>query len=230
MEKKKRILILAREWKEYQKILSEYGYVIEIATSESDLFEKIRGINCDVVIIECERPVGGILGTNIIEYTAMLRSGNLPRIIAVTKMSTPQAKEYYSTFPADEVLFFTDTEKDLVNAIRRTLSRPKDSLPERKRRRTVKEITALLEEEGLKESNIGTVYLAEAITDVIYRPESIKLLTKTVYPDIAERYSTTAAAVERSIRFVVDKVSDEPNSHYIQYWVTRLKTRIFPYF
>ncbi len=230
MGNKKRILILAREWEEYQKILSEYGYISEIATSESDLFEKVREFSFDVVIIECERPVGGLSGTDIIEYTAMLRSGTLPSIIAVTKMTTPQAKEYYSTFPADEVMFFTDIRKSLDNAIKNVLSQPKNPLPERKRRRTVKEITALLEQEGLKESNVGTVYLAEAIMEVVYRPENIKLLTKVVYPDIAERYSTTAAAVERSIRFAVDKVSDEPNSHYIQYWVTRLKSRIFPYF
>ncbi len=230
MEKKKRILILAREWEEYQKTLSEHGYISEIATSESDLFEKVRELNLDVVIIECERPVGGLSGTSIIEYTAMLRNGTLPRIIAVTKMTTPQAKEYYSTFPADEVLFFNDIESSLVCTVQNILSLPKAPIPERKRRRTVKEITALLEQEGLKESNMGTVYLAEAITEVVYRPENIKLLTKVVYPDIAERYSTTAAAVERSIRFAVDKVSDEPNSHYIQYWVTRLKSRIFPYF
>ena len=230
MEKNNRILILSREWKEYQKIFSEHGYISEMATSESDLFKKIREISFDVVLIECERPVGGISGTSLIEYTAMLRNGHLPRIIAVTKMSTPQAKAYYSTFPADEVLFFKDIEKDLINTVRMTLAKQKDPMPERRRRRAVKDTLTLLEEEGFKISNIGTVYLAEAIVEVIYCPESIKLLTKVVYPDIAERYSTTVSAVERNIRFAINKVSDEPNSHYIQYWVTRLKSRTFPYF
>jgi hypothetical protein len=121
-------------------------------------------------------------------------------------------------------------EKDLINTVRMTLAKPKDPMPERRRRRAVKDTLTLLEEEGFKISNIGTVYLAEAIVEVIYCPESIKLLTKVVYPDIAERYSTTVSAVERNIRFAINKVSDEPNSHYIQYWVTRLKSRTFPYF
>ena len=103
MEKKKRILVFAKEKEDYKRILLRYGYSVEIAKSESDLFEKVRDILYDIVIIECERPVGGISGPSIIEYTSMLKTGTTPHIIGVTKMSTPQAKEYYSTFPTDKV-------------------------------------------------------------------------------------------------------------------------------
>lgn len=50
---------------------------------------------------------------------------------------------------------------------------------------------------------LGFYYLADAIESVASDPMRIKQVTTHLYPDIAQAHSTTAYAVERSIRTAV---------------------------
>ena len=50
----------------------------------------------------------------------------------------------------------------------------------------------------------GYQYLREAIIMVVNNIDLLNKVTKNLYPDIAEKYNTTSAGVERAIRHAIE--------------------------
>lgn len=63
----------------------------------------------------------------------------------------------------------------------------------------------LLKELGVPKKLQGYRYVAQAITMVAQDPSLALALTKQVYPAIAKKYSVSAYAVERAIRYAVEQ-------------------------
>lgn len=68
----------------------------------------------------------------------------------------------------------------------------------------IKEISSFFTKIGLYANLKGFDYLMCAVEEVLKRPECIHSVTKTLYPKIAERFSTTSCGVERNIRNAID--------------------------
>ena len=66
------------------------------------------------------------------------------------------------------------------------------------------EITELLHEIGVPAHIKGYLYLRESIIMVYHNIELLGQITKTLYPEIAERFSTTPSRVERAIRHAIE--------------------------
>lgn len=66
-------------------------------------------------------------------------------------------------------------------------------------------ISETIKELGVSPVNEGYTFLREAIGFVMENPSLIHNITKELYPMIAKRYNTTKNAVERLIRFSIDK-------------------------
>ncbi|HOE77781.1 MAG TPA: sporulation transcription factor Spo0A [Bacilli bacterium] len=66
------------------------------------------------------------------------------------------------------------------------------------------EITDILHEVGVPAHIKGYLYLREAITMVYNNVELLGSITKTLYPEIAHRFYTTASRVERAIRHAIE--------------------------
>lgn len=69
-----------------------------------------------------------------------------------------------------------------------------------------KTISNELLELGIFPQILGYTYLKSAIAMVIEEPQCIKSMVKTIYIDVAKKYGTTPARVERAIRHAVEKV------------------------
>jgi hypothetical protein len=67
-----------------------------------------------------------------------------------------------------------------------------------------RKFTQLLHELGVPAHLLGYRYLREAFVAVFQEPSYINNVTKTLYPMIADRFSTTGGRVERSIRFAIE--------------------------
>lgn len=65
-------------------------------------------------------------------------------------------------------------------------------------------ITSLLHEVGIPAHIKGYNYLREAILRVYNNQEYLGQITKTLYPDIAKKFSSTSTRVERSIRHAIE--------------------------
>lgn len=230
MLQKKKVLILSKNADAYEALLTPQGCKVKIAVSEAEIFDSVRTVNYDMIIVDCEQGPSGMKGSDILEHTASIRTSDRPFLLGITRLQTEEAIGYYSEFHADKVLRFPDVESKLVSTVKVMFAEPKDPTFEKRKRYAVKDIFNILTEHGFKASNKGTLFLAEAITEVIYRPEIIKSLSKSLYPDIAQRYSTTAEAVERTLRFTIEKVYDGSNSSYIRRWATALKNSNYPYY
>lgn len=56
---------------------------------------------------------------------------------------------------------------------------------------------------GFTPKNMGYYYIHDALMAAVFRPESLSLITKLLYPEIAANHLTSGGDVERSIRFAV---------------------------
>lgn len=56
---------------------------------------------------------------------------------------------------------------------------------------------------GVTANYRGFQQCAYAVCLCVREPERLSMITKSLYPDVAKRYHTTAGAVERNIRYVV---------------------------
>ncbi|RCW64824.1 sporulation transcription factor Spo0A [Saliterribacillus persicus] len=65
-------------------------------------------------------------------------------------------------------------------------------------------ITNIIHEIGVPAHIKGYMYLREAITMVYNDIELLGSITKVLYPEIANRYNTTASRVERAIRHAIE--------------------------
>ena len=71
---------------------------------------------------------------------------------------------------------------------------------------TLWKIYALLQQMGASSSYTGFFHTAYAVFLIIGEPRRLLLVTKWLYPDVAEYFHTSWSAVERNIRTVVDLV------------------------
>ena len=65
-------------------------------------------------------------------------------------------------------------------------------------------ITSIIHEIGVPAHIKGYQYLREAITMVYNNIEILGAITKTLYPEIAQKFKTTPSRVERAIRHAIE--------------------------
>ncbi len=73
------------------------------------------------------------------------------------------------------------------------------------------EITEQLNKIGIPVNVKGYKYVREAIKIAVINPEVLNGVTKTLYPAIAQQFSTTPTNVERAIRYCIDKAWESEN-------------------
>ena len=66
------------------------------------------------------------------------------------------------------------------------------------------EITSILHEVGVPAHIKGYLYLREAITMVYNNLDLLGSITKILYPEVAEKFNTTASRVERAVRHAIE--------------------------
>ena len=71
--------------------------------------------------------------------------------------------------------------------------------------RTKYDSAILLKKLGVNAALKGYTYLNEAIQMTVDDPTSADMMTKVMYPCIAEKYNTTPSRVERAIRHAVEQ-------------------------
>ncbi|TYQ16167.1 UNVERIFIED_CONTAM: two-component system response regulator (stage 0 sporulation protein A) [Acetivibrio alkalicellulosi] len=66
------------------------------------------------------------------------------------------------------------------------------------------EVTNLMHEVGIPPHMAGYQYLREAIIQAVKNPKAFGAITKTLYPAVADRFSTSPQKVERAIRNAIE--------------------------
>ena len=77
-------------------------------------------------------------------------------------------------------------------------------------------VTAIIHEIGVPAHIKGYQYLREAIIITVGNMEVINAVTKVLYPEVAERFSTTPSRVERAIRHAIEVAWDRGDLETLQ--------------
>lgn len=240
-------VMLADDNKEFTNLLSEY------ISEQSDM--EVIGVayNGDEVLqyIERDRKIPDVLILDIIMphldglgVLERLRSLNLtpqPQIIMLTAFGQENITQKAVQLGASYYILKPFDMEVLVNRIRQLVSggamaatpasgsAKANVIPMSKGKNLDANITSIIHEIGVPAHIKGYQYLREAITMVYNNIEILGAITKTLYPEIAEKFKTTPSRVERAIRHAIEVAWTRGNidsiSHLFGYTVNISKSK-----
>lgn len=79
-------------------------------------------------------------------------------------------------------------------------------------------VTQVIHELGVPASIVGYRYVRHAIMLVVREPGLLNHVTKSLYPEVAKHFGTTASRVERAIRHAIEVAWDRGNTEVLQKW------------
>ena len=240
-------VLLADDNKEFTNLLSEY-------ISEQEDMEVIGvAYNGDEVLefIERERKIPDVLildiimphldGLGVLERLRSLNMSPQPQIIMltafgqenITQKAVQLGASYYILKPFDLEVLANRIRQLVTNApVTSSLSssvKPNVIPLHNKGKNLDANITSIIHEIGVPAHIKGYQYLREAITMVYNNIEILGAITKSLYPDIAEKFKTTPSRVERAIRHAIEVAWTRGNidsiSHLFGYTVNISKSK-----
>ena len=176
--------------------------------------------NPDVLLLDIIMP--HLDGLGVLEQLDTLQLENNPKVIMLTAFGhekiTQKAVElgasYYILKPFDMEI--------LAERIRQLaqVDFPVDEELNRQYREESRdlqqEVTEIIHEIGIPAHIKGYMYLREAILMVVEEVELLGMITKALYPKVAERYDTTPSRVERAIRHAIEVAWSRNNIEIIK--------------
>lgn len=196
--------------------------VIGIARDGNEAFEILSNTQPDVALLDVIMP--HLDGIGVLEKIASADFKKLPLCIMlsavgqdkITQRALDLGAEYYVVKPFDIKLLLKRI-KDLKNyqpsqfknmaMMSREIKAPYIEIPEegKKNQENLEAlVTNVIHEVGVPAHIKGYQYLREAIMLVVNDIDVINQITKQLYPEIAEKYSTTPSRVERAIRHAIE--------------------------
>lgn len=192
--------------------------VVDIALNGREALEKIIKCQPDVVLLDLIMPE--LDGLGVMEKLAEKRLEKMPRIVLQSAISQEFAikealelgaycfmlKPYELPILADRIRSaYADSSVASTNFVAPVYDN--EYLNISKTNETLDaevEVTNLMHKVGIPANISGHQFLREAILRVVEDRGLITGITKELYPDVADKYKTTAAKVERSIRHAIE--------------------------
>lgn len=224
--KEKMTVLIADDNQEFSQTLAGYIYqqedmeVIGIAKDGEEAIDMITNVIPDIVLLDVIMP--HLDGIGVLEKLNMIKCDKKPICIMlsavgqdkITQKAVTLGAEYYVVKPFDiEVLI--KRIRELKNFVPKQnsvnfLGKEKQQYVEipingEKNQDNVEAlVTNIIHEVGVPAHIKGYQYLREAIMMVIKDIDVINQITKSLYPQIAYRFSTTPSRVERAIRHAIE--------------------------
>lgn len=162
----------------------------------------------DIVILDIIMP--HLDGIGVLERINSYYSGMRPKIIMLTAFGQETITQRVVELGADYYMLKPFNMDVLLNRIRQlygseTAQRPAATIaPSIKNRPIEVEVTNIIREIGVPAHIKGYQYLRDAIMMIINEIEMLGAVTKILYPQIAQKHSTTPSRVERAIRHAIE--------------------------
>jgi two-component system response regulator (stage 0 sporulation protein A) len=221
-------VILADDNREFSELLKEHLTrqgdieVIGVANHGGEVIDLLKQRVPDVLVLDIIMP--HLDGLGVLERIQRMNLESVPKVIMLTAFGqeniTQRAVElgasYYILKPFD-----LDVLTDRIRQMKGVSSKPQfvKTAPVGTRERTGNldaYITNVIHEIGVPAHIKGYLYLREAITMVYNEVDLLGAITKTLYPRIAEKYSTTPSRVERAIRHAIEVAWSRGNMESIR--------------
>lgn len=192
--------------------------VVDVALNGKEAFDKIIKCQPDVVLLDLIMPE--LDGLGVMEKLAENGVEKMPKIVLQSAISQEFAikealelgaycfmlKPYELPVLADRLRSaFGDSSAASSNFITSTYENGYFTASKQNEVLDAEiEVTNLMHKVGIPANISGHQFLREAILKVVEDRGLITGITKELYPDVAEKYKTTAAKVERSIRHAIE--------------------------
>ncbi|MGI6615829.1 MAG: sporulation transcription factor Spo0A [Dethiobacteria bacterium] len=211
-------IVVADDNRELNDLLSSYlsmqpdFEVVGNAYDGKEVLKILKDHQVDVLILDIVMP--HLDGIGVLE--ALAGSEHKPHVIMltafghenITRRAVELGASYYILKPFD-----MDLLSDRIRQINGTET-PLPSLSgaaaavtarEKQRQRPLnEEVTGILHQIGIPAHIKGYLYLRDAILMVVEDIDLLGSITKVLYPEIAELFSTTSSRVERAIRHAIE--------------------------
>lgn len=178
-------------------------------TNSLNILNVLKVTDVDLMIIDLFMP--NFDGVNLLETLHHSRGEfkKPKRVIAITSFVSGYINNRLTSIGIDYLLMKPVNFENLDSIIKEMMKDKmllKDEVIDEPKFETDldSEITDILHEVGVPAHIKGYMYLREAILLVIENVEFLGNITKSLYPEIALRFSTTASRVERAIRHAIE--------------------------
>ncbi|GGN56754.1 MULTISPECIES: sporulation transcription factor Spo0A [Oceanobacillus] len=183
--------------------------VIGTASNGRECLEMLEVLEPDILILDIIMP--HIDGIAVLNQLRTMELNKTPQVIMLTAFGQEEVMKKAVEFGASYFILKPFDLDHLADRIR-TISTNTDNFKAkvRKPKKTNKthnleaSITNIIHEVGVPAHIKGYMYLREAITMVYNNIDLLGAITKTLYPQIAKKYNTTASRVERAIRHAIE--------------------------
>ncbi len=223
--KEKITVLIADDNQDFCKTLAGYlgnqndMEIIGIAKDGLEAVEKIKELEPDVAILDVIMPhLDGIGVLESINISSNISKKPMCIMLSavgqdkITQKAITLGAEYYVVKPFDIELLIKRIREIREfrpnlnqNFISREHSKPYIKVPEKEGSDHLEVlVTNIIHEVGVPAHIKGYQYLREAIMMVVNDIEVINQITKSLYPEIAKKFSTTPSRVERAIRHVIE--------------------------
>ena len=222
-------VLIADDNQEFSMTLATYlknqddMVVVGRAKDGNEALDMIPNLMPDVVLLDVIMP--HLDGIGVLEKLNMIKMNKRPICIMlsavgqdkITRKAVELGAEYYVVKPFDIELLITRIRElknykptQNNNFISRDMPAPKQQYieisrgPEKKEENLEALVTNVIHEVGVPSHIKGYQYLREAIIMVVNDIDVINQITKSLYPKIAGKFSTTPSRVERAIRHAIE--------------------------
>lgn len=201
--------------------------VIGTAFDGKDAFRKIIDLKPNLIIIDTVMPY--MDGLAVLEKL-ILEGHALPKVIMLSSISNDKivnkamslGVDYFMAKPFDiEIVISRINELAEDSSHSHSLTEVAVTTTSPTFESTIvpkdleSEITQIIREVGIPAHIKGYSYARDAISMITEDPELLGAVTKELYPNIAQKYNTTASRVERAIRHSIEVAWSRGNSQFI---------------
>ena len=214
MEDSKISVLIADDNKEFCSILNDYLLnqrdiiVTGIAKDGIEALDLIQEKEPDLVILDIIMP--HLDGLGVLEKLNNMNLKKMPRVIIlsavgqdkITQKAIKLGADYYVVKPFD-MITLVDRVRDLLKEEEEIkteymVAYGNKSLPLEVR------VTQMIHDVGVPAHIKGYQYIREAIMLAVNNEEILNSVTKSLYPTLSEKFSTTPSRVERAIRHAIE--------------------------
>ena len=227
--KEKITVLIADDNQEFSMTLATYlknqedMVIVGRAKDGNEALDMIPNLMPDVVLLDVIMP--HLDGIGVLEKLNMIKMNKRPICIMlsavgqdkITRKAVELGAEYYVVKPFDIELLITRIRElknykpsQNNNFISRDIQPQKQQyieipkITEKKEENLEALVTNVIHEVGVPAHIKGYQYLREAIIMVVNDIDVINQITKSLYPKIAGKFSTTPSRVERAIRHAIE--------------------------
>jgi len=198
---------------EFSLMLEKKGFNVFVAQKNGkSIVEKLKQTNYNIIVIDAFMQELDAIG--VLKEMGNMNLAQKPAIIVTSGINNPNFEKELIYYGADYFFIKPFDSNLLIQRIEQILRWNSDT-----RNRIILDfsrensdieiiISDICHQIGVPAHIKGYSYLRTAICISIENPEVLHSITKTLYPTIAKKYSTTSSRVERAIRHAIEVAWD----------------------